>query len=394
LYFLREGPLRVVTEAYLYQSETMEIAKRWIQHIENLLSDAAVKISGDIELFLELKEQNCAYYFVDHAAHTEFWLKYSDTDELGLPTVTSTSQLKTVLEELYWIHVEHFPMHCQSLPTSKLEEIISIFQHGLCDQMTSRVSTFPYTAQDCTVFVNMLQACRGNMNDGHTTWVIARLWSIIQRHRYLAFYGQEHPRLSRDQAILWDPEPKHYWISTLAAYCTFKTSDMYLARLDDVFVDRVVYADRWAQLVGDCLGQWRPLASGAFVGLVPHLALLVLNTPSPALSIASAALFSLSLGSSVLLVHRYEAMERLSATDAMNYLESIQSPLFKFQFTAFAFSLPKAFLLWGYLVLLANGLLLAGEYLGLRVALGLTGLSLLVILTLYGTTSGWPRTQS
>lgn len=80
-------------------------------------------------------------------------------------------------------------------------------------------------------------------------------------------------------------------------------------------------------------------------------------------------------------------MEGFSATDAMNYLESIQSPVFKFQFTALAFSLPKALLLWGYLILLANFLLLAAKYFGPGTAAGLGGLALLVILALYGTTS-------
>jgi len=387
LYFFREGPLRVVTEAYLYRRETFETACRWIAHIECLLSDVEVTISGDIELFVELEEQNCAYYFVDHATCAQFWLENSDTDRLGLPPVTSTSQLKIVLEELYWVHVEHFPMHLQALPIQKLDDIISIFSHGLCDQMTSRVSTFVYTAQDCKVFVNILQGCRDNMNNGHTTWIIARLWSIIDQNKYLTFYGQEHSRLSRNQSILWDPEQKHPWISNITAYLTFKISSIHQARLDDVFVDHMVYADRWAQLVGDCLKQWRASASGALAGLVLHLPFLVLSSPWPPLLVASAALFSSALGSSILLDHRYEPMESLSATDAMNYLESIQSTVFKFQFTALAFSLPKALLLWGYLVLLANCLLLVAEYLGPGMAAGLGGLSLLVILALYGITS-------
>jgi hypothetical protein len=89
----------------------------------------------------------------------------------------------------------------------------------------------------------------------------------------------------------------------------------------------------------------------------------------------------------------------------MNYLDDIQSPVFKFQFTALAFSLPNSLLLWGYLVLLANGLLVAIKYLGAEAAFGLAGLFLLVALTLYGTTSAtswsnfmniswWGRTEA
>lgn len=71
----------------------------------------------------------------------------------------------------------------------------------------------------------------------------------------------------------------------------------------------------------------------------------------------------------------------------MNYLDDIQSPVFKFQFTALASSLPKALLPWGYLVSLANGFLVVMKYLGVEAALGLAGLFLLVAFTLYGTTS-------
>ncbi|KAF7335713.1 hypothetical protein MVEN_02226800 [Mycena venus] len=388
LYFCREGPLlRVITEAYLYRHETFEITCRWIAHIECLLSEVEITVSGDLELFVQLEGQNCAYYFVDHATCAQFWLENSDTERLGLDPVTSTSQLKIVLEELYWLHVEHFPMHLPALPSQKLEEIISIFSHGLCDQMTSRVSTFVYTAQDCKVFVDILRGCKDNMNNGHTTWIIARLWSIIDHNKRLTFYGQEHSRLSRDQSILWDPEQKYPRISTILALLTFKTSGIHQTRLDDVFVDHMVYADRWEQLVGDCLKQWRASASGAFAGLVLHLPFLVLKSPCPPLLAASTALLSSALGSSILLDHRYEPMERYSATDAMNYLESIQSPIFKFQFTALAFSLPKALLLWGYLLLFANCLLLVAKYLGPRTASGLGGLALIVVIALYSTTS-------
>ncbi|KAF7336161.1 hypothetical protein MVEN_02163500 [Mycena venus] len=416
LYFVHEGSLRVV----MHRPETLEIAWCWIRYIEGLISDAEITVSGDIELFLQLEGPDCAYYFVDHATCTQFWLESSDTERLDLPTVTSTSQLRIVLEQLYWVHVEHFPMHLQPLPISKLEEIISIFQHGLCDQMTSRGSTFNYTAKDCTVFVNILLGCRGNMNNGHTTWIIARLWSIVgtnepldfftnnffpDHNRYLTFYGEENSRLSREQSVLWDPEPKYPWISSLLAYCTFKTSDLHLARLDDVFVDHMVYADRWEQLVGDCLREWRVTMSGALAGIALHLPIFVLESPLPTMSIASTALLISSLGSSVFLNHVYEPMEHLTATDAMNYLDDIESPVFKFQFTALAFSLPKALLLWGYLILLANGLLVVIKYLGVEAAFGLAGLFLLVAFTLYGTTSAtswsnvmniswWGRTEA
>jgi hypothetical protein len=71
----------------------------------------------------------------------------------------------------------------------------------------------------------------------------------------------------------------------------------------------------------------------------------------------------------------------------MNQLESIQSPVFKFQLTALVFALPKGFLLWGYLFLLGDYLTLVAQHFGLGVGVGLAALSLLIILVISGTTS-------
>ncbi|KAJ7081734.1 hypothetical protein C8R44DRAFT_894962 [Mycena epipterygia] len=228
-------------------------------------------------------------------------------------------------------------------------------------------------------------------------------------------YGQEHSRLSRDQSILFDPEQKHPGISILMGYLTFKTSDIYLTRLDDVFVDHIVYVDQWSQFMSDCLQDWRRSLFGALSGLLLHLPFLILNFPSPALLTASVAVFGSGLTSSILLGHKYEPMQGLSATDAMTYLDTVHSPIFKFQAVAFIFSLPKALCmtyldtihspvfkfqavafifslpkvlhLWGCVLFLANCLLVVAEYLGFAMAMGFTALSVSLILAHCYTTS-------
>ncbi|KAJ6611995.1 hypothetical protein B0H10DRAFT_335153 [Mycena sp. CBHHK59/15] len=404
LYFSWSGPLRVVTEDYMYRSSISESISCWIEHIQDILSEKKVPISRDIELFIKIKENDCTYYFVDHSTCIQFWLDDHNTADLGLPPVISTSQLKILLGQFYWSHVEHFPMHLEGLSMQTLDHIISVFSHGLCDQMTSRVSTFPYTAQDCRTFVDILQESRGNLADGHTTWIIARLWSLVDNNKYLTHYGQENARLSRDQAILYDPEQKHLWISVILSCLSFKISEMYQEHLDDVFVDHIVYTNQWEKLMSECLQQWRGSTYGALSGLMCalmfeqsfffterlsslHLPFLVLGSPVPAVSTVSISLFGSSLMSSIFLTQHFEPMQRNTATQAMNYLETIQSPTFKFQFVALVFSLPKMLQLWGFLVLLANCMLLAAQYLGFRVAIGLSGLALFILLTLYCTTS-------
>ncbi|KAJ7912985.1 hypothetical protein B0H13DRAFT_513243 [Mycena leptocephala] len=57
LYFFRQGPLRVVTEAYLYRPGTMENLCHWIEHIEGLLSDAELIFSETSSSSSNLKEK-------------------------------------------------------------------------------------------------------------------------------------------------------------------------------------------------------------------------------------------------------------------------------------------------------------------------------------------------
>ncbi|KAJ7792409.1 hypothetical protein B0H14DRAFT_2931374 [Mycena olivaceomarginata] len=323
LYFCREGPsLRVVTEAYLYRPETLDKATRWIKRIEDLIAEKEFPASHHLELFIKLEDEDCAYYLIDHVTHAASWLETIDTDDLGLPPVVSLSQLNILCEELYWIHLEHFPMH-GGISSDTLNSLICVFTHAICDQMTSRVSTFPYTKQECEGFIIL--------SDGNIVCAVARLWGLIcesrtvyspdhcltgiGRNRYLTQYGQEHSRLSRDQAVLWDPETKNPWVSTVASRISFTTSDRYLAQLDDVFVDHLVYLEQWKSMVTGCLRDWRRASLGAFLALMLHIFLLALT---PSLSLA------------------------------MDYLEAIQSPTFKFQFVALMFALPHTLNLWGF----------------------------------------------
>ncbi|KAJ7706611.1 hypothetical protein B0H16DRAFT_1634781 [Mycena metata] len=387
LYFFRQGPLRVVTDAYLYSATTAEIVCRWVEVVEGLLSTAGVVVGTTFELFLQPEENGCAYYLIDHATCAQFWLQKYNTEDLGLQNFGSASLLKIALEELYWTHVEYFPTHLEGIPAHKLEELGSIFSHGLCDQMTSPVSTFLFTAQQCSVFLKLLQGCKG-LNNGYTTCVIARLFSEINRNRIMTYYGQETARLCRNQYVAYGPEPKQCWISTAMAALTFQASDIHRARLEDTFVDHMVYIHLWNQLMDDCLKEWRTSAIGALSGLILHSPLLVLRSPFPMLGPTSAVFLGSALGCSVFLNHKYRPMKGLACTDARDHLESVHSARFGFKFVAFSFSLPRALLLWGFILLLINCWSVLDEYFGQRMVLGFSVFSFLIVLALYGPTSG------
>jgi hypothetical protein len=57
-----------------------------------------ITIGKDVELLLQLDDEDpdsCAYYFVDHATLSVFWLHEVSTQDLNLYPVTSKSHLST-----------------------------------------------------------------------------------------------------------------------------------------------------------------------------------------------------------------------------------------------------------------------------------------------------------
>ncbi|KAJ6541113.1 hypothetical protein B0H10DRAFT_2137534, partial [Mycena sp. CBHHK59/15] len=117
-----------------------------------------------------------------------------------------------------------------------------------------------------------------------------------------------------------------------------------------------------------------------------HAFLLALDS-YPTLAVASASLFGASLLGSTLLIHRYQPLQGITAVQAMDYLESIQSPTFKFQFVALVFSIPHALHLWGLLVFFANCISMLVTYFGTGFAAGISFMALLALLVFQWTTS-------
>lgn len=54
---------------------------------------ANIDVTDDMELFLEVDDSGCAYYLIDHASRTHFWVHHVDTEDLGIIPVVSSSHL-------------------------------------------------------------------------------------------------------------------------------------------------------------------------------------------------------------------------------------------------------------------------------------------------------------
>lgn len=386
LYFYRNSVPRIVTEAYIYHPDIMAKVGGWSRTIEELIAQKHIVLSDNIELFLQIDDNDCAYYFVDHATRTEFWLDALNTDDLGISAVASPSHLRMALEELYWVHVEHFPMHFGGLGSDVLDELTSVFSHAFADHMTSRFSTFPYSAPECEKFLQLLRTSRTHLNDGHTTCFVARLWSLISNHRVSTHYGERHARLSRDQAILIDDAQESHLLAVLTSLLSFQASYGYQNRLNDIFIDHLVYAHRWRPFMSACLQDWNAVLRRDISILMLHV-LLVFVPSSPLLALISSSCLGASLIFSTLLVYRHEPLEDATATRAFIYLDSIRSDRFKFQLVSFVYSLPKALYFWSLVAFFANWFLVLARHTGIRFTIGFLCLCCLAMLAFQRTTS-------
>jgi hypothetical protein len=181
-----------VTEAYIHDPEILDKITYWISTIDDLLKEKDMQSTPDKELFLALDGEDCKYYLVDYATKIQFWLHPMSTDDLNLCGVLSDSHLKIHLESLYWKHVEHFPMHSGPLKIECLDELMSIFSHGLAgkkaspfcfkspthclpDKITSSTSTFFHDKEQCKDFVKLLNNARNYLSDGHQICLIGML---------------------------------------------------------------------------------------------------------------------------------------------------------------------------------------------------------------------------
>lgn len=107
----------------------------WVSFIAYRLSRHGLPPGDEqhTEVFIDVEDENgCSYYLVNSNMKTIFWLDPISSDVLGLLPVVSHSHMITQLEMQYWTHVEIFCKHRAWIKPEDVEELIQIFQHGLC----------------------------------------------------------------------------------------------------------------------------------------------------------------------------------------------------------------------------------------------------------------------
>lgn len=397
-YFHRTTGLRVVTEAYLYRSETMDRVSAWASRIEDALLIKGIKPSHTVELFLQPCEdlESCGYYLVDHATRSEFWIDQVSTEFLGLRRVVSISHLKLALEELYWAHLEYFPMHYDGLSLETVDDLISVFAHGQTDRMTSPTSTFPYSVDDCAKFVQILENARKQDMDGNLTWIVARLCCNIARHRFVHHAGQEFPRLDREQSILATRPDMDHWILRLCSSLCFGLPESHYSRFKKIYVDHEVDARDFRSFISNCLDDWKSSLSWSLPLLMSNILLSCTPSASRFIGMSSIIMCGMSTTSGIILSVRHEGFEKATPELVYSHIDAIRSDNYGFRPSACVFSLPRALCMWGLGLLMVQAMVLTFRLVNTTVAISWTTFVLLIVMGMGqvifpGTTCPWIR---
>ncbi|KAJ7607872.1 hypothetical protein FB45DRAFT_1067628 [Roridomyces roridus] len=392
--------LKILTEDWIPSASASATHTRVVQKIElglGLLRTGGMDMQNvNLEAFIEVQdggggEPYAFYYLINHASRTIFWLQEVGFEGIGLRDSTSDELRDMQLEELYWKHVEHFPMHLgpDGLGKDRFDALACVLAHGKIDQLTSRDSTFAFTAEKCAEFLDVLNTSQDRTADGHVIWIYARLWHELLDARFYTFYNDKNARITRSQAVVAadgghpSAASSARIFSGLASLLSFNVSRKYTCKLNDIFVDQVVYEGVWDAFTARCIKDWSVTLHGTTMCLLGHGFLFLLPTHNPAVATISAGLLVSSFLTAKILLHRYDSLKDLNAVQAYEYLNNTCSPAYKFQLVALTLALPEALQIWGLLAFLANlGIIFSG-YFGMVVTLavgavvGLLGLGVL-----------------
>ncbi|KAJ3488256.1 hypothetical protein NLI96_g2973 [Meripilus lineatus] len=250
--------LHIVTDVQMQDAAVQAHMLEVIDQFQGWLTGLKISLPVYHEVYLlpdGIGSDKCKYYFVDHGARAQFWVESVESCGLGLPPAVSLEHLRCVFHEYYWTHMEFFPH--QVVPVELRLDLLGVLRHARGDQMTSDYSTFPFDAEQCAKFINLLDISPAASENSYLTCVIGRIWALTFRHRFDHFYGQSCARLGRDQKRL-EQSPEHRTcVMKAASWVLFNFPLVLKAEFDTLPTDNLLYVIHWRKFISSLRAQWQ-----------------------------------------------------------------------------------------------------------------------------------------
>lgn len=368
-FFNRE--LRIITEMYIRHTNVLNQLMTWHGDFVVLRSHVLPDATS-FDIFLDCSGGNtCRYYMVDHEHKTICWLRQRTTTDLGVSDVRNNLHLRALLNEEYWTHLEYMPKDENHLGAARTE-LQGALASSMLDHMTSEGSTSPFTTPECKAYMLALDKAAESGHMVYLNWSIARVMGLLVHSRNVNLYGQYGARLDRTATVEGrhhPPRPPSY----MQRSALFGGGpEIHLNRIENLWVDRIIYTHHWRALLKDLSDEWIVAAGAAGlmwasntvfvasggVGLVPKV-----------ICGASGILAGASGVYALYMLREHRALGKYAA-HAANYFQAYESHSHGLQELSVKYSLPWAGVMWSFgftcvgivLIVTSSALTLAGSY--------------------------------
>ncbi|KAF8524462.1 hypothetical protein JB92DRAFT_3109514 [Gautieria morchelliformis] len=374
IYFVRawesEPHINVITDAYAYDSKILNAASDFADKIlVRFASHFRTLDPAHVELMVDVDVDDPAassYYFIYHKNYVVFWLDAFTADDLNIPRVSSIGQLRTRIQEEYWLHQENFPCHRNVSEKDEHELFATLAQNGI-GVMTSNTSTSPFDGpklESILGFTNNLTNFEGN--HGQKNWIVARLWKLILSSRANHHFGERGARLYRTQIEIKEASSPIYM--KLFYLLLFDAPSTHLRGLRELYPDNVIHADGWQKYMEALCNDWHNMILWATVLLAANMSFLaIFNSTDQVIQENQAVTCSLvsTLSSTVSIVigmllfrkHRSGPLADRQTEDGAKYLHKEAHVRLGLGPLAIVYSLSYACLMWAMVTYIAAILL-------------------------------------
>ncbi|KAG1860178.1 hypothetical protein DFJ58DRAFT_779756 [Suillus subalutaceus] len=363
LYFY-DATRHVFTDANLRSRKLLKV----INHLTHqLLSKARDIIDDSTHLVLELqvKEDACNYYFVQHDKRLLFWLQ--DFDEPiciyeHVKGVKSDTHIKIALEAQYWMHCELYPNNAPIQHQIAIE-LKHVLLHAHSDFLTSDTSVVPY---DLSTLQSMLDLSNHLVEyvkpltpssdkcvelPAHLMCVLARLMRLFARSKFLNFYGQVSARLNADQSVYEVEQSRQKGTLRLRfanAFLWGAPAAQYKF-LQNTWIDNILNYPKWSKHISRLNSDWSNVTIFSTVMLAVNVGFLAVPgiIGAAAVVIYLSAMCSVSsLVVSMLLAVECRGWGTDSAKGAATFMARMVHTQSDVEALAIMYSLPYAYLIW------------------------------------------------
>jgi hypothetical protein len=284
-----------------------------------------------------------------------------------------------------------------------VRELKDMTMHLIGDKMTaSSGSNAPYSIEDLQRILNLIVIIENSISSHNSIGAmsfVSRIMYIYSRSRFWDYAGEAHARIERGQSVFNTvPEKRRPRVKKIIFIMLFGIPESYLKSIEKLWVDQMVFHLDWIQLLKQRVVEWNNYILVAAIMLNVNIGFLAVQNLLPGQSthyeVGAHILSSLSFLANCASVFSGFFLVRQTPRDPTAqklhaYLSHHESRWLGIDSLAILHSLPYAFLMWGFVLLLAAFYIFSFRFSGLGSIVAAVGFSLALLALGMWVRSDW-----